>query len=409
MLKTPIILSNGESLEIVANVENANNIEIMSHLENDDNNEVTECRHNKNELKKLSQQINVNNALLVKVSGTVEGCQTEIGNIKTNLGKVSENQHHHTGIIEENARSIGTVSSGMETLSNDLSDQVDLLIIQNRVITSTEHTMNNMDKKFDNPLQNSICSDIKSSISNLEASLEKQHVDVIHVKDSVAEHNTHNITLKNIEDTLKTQLEDISAIKETVTPPSNNTVTQEGSVDPESSISYSNILTSPTPGHNFTNQVQINVQKGINPKTTIVIDNVQTREYAKHSSCIKREFNKHFPNMKINSCFSTKFGSLMVELTSENDAKSVLQDWNVRYFTTAECRDKGNTKGTSVNILASKFISGIIEVVPKDIEDEDITEGINKEYSGACATTFVKRYGFRLYTVQESTFLMPTS
>ena len=137
----------------------------------------------------------------------------------------------------------------------------------------------------------------------------------------------------------------------------------------------------PVPRHDLCNKV-----------TTVVIDNVKSRDLIKHGSVIKQNFNKLHPSMKIKSCFCTSKGSVFIELMTETDANSVVTAWKGTNF------GGNDASATSAVLLINKGAQGLIKV-PLDYTDANIDSALSKDYAGAKARRFVNKNKERLYSV----------
>ena len=138
--------------------------------------------------------------------------------------------------------------------------------------------------------------------------------------------------------------------------------------------------------------------KKLEEQKTIVIENIKSREFIKHTSYIKSEFNKHFNMMDINACFATRTGVVMIELTTEDDANNVENNWKPHFFTVGEINE--TNQGTKVKRLANRHTKGIVKNVPKGIADEEMTKQLQETYPNAWAKRFVNRKdGLEMHTV----------
>ena len=140
----------------------------------------------------------------------------------------------------------------------------------------------------------------------------------------------------------------------------------------------------------------------VDPAKTIIIGNIQSRKLIQHASIIKSEFNKRFNFMEIKTCFPTRTGSLMIELTKEQDVRTVLDNWQPSFFTlNSEIKSSGNRReqGTTVRVMNEKRKEGVIKSVMKDIGKEQIEEELNDKFPGIIAHRFEKN-GNKLHIVK---------
>ena len=134
-------------------------------------------------------------------------------------------------------------------------------------------------------------------------------------------------------------------------------------------------------------------QSQCNPRTTVVISNIKSRDLIKHSSVIKHNFNKLFSQMKIKNSFITARGSVFVELTSQSDADKVVADWKSTYFSGTD------SDPTSAKLLLDKDAQGLVRSVPLEYTDGQIETAIQQNFPGAQAQRFVSKAKGELYTV----------
>ena len=90
---------------------------------------------------------------------------------------------------------------------------------------------------------------------------------------------------------------------------------------------------------------------------TIAIDNiVYFEQFVKKSYDTKKEFNKHFPRIKIVQCKRTKHGSLLIELEDTKTANEIVAKWKSSFFSA----DSGTQNKTTATLLQNKNIRGVI-------------------------------------------------
>ena len=88
----------------------------------------------------------------------------------------------------------------------------------------------------------------------------------------------------------------------------------------------------------------------VNQDLTVIVENVISRDLVKHPANIKSEFNRHFKDMEIKSCFTTRGGAVLIELTTVEDVKTVEKNWKGHFFT--DTSDHGNNKKNTAEELA---------------------------------------------------------
>jgi hypothetical protein len=140
-----------------------------------------------------------------------------------------------------------------------------------------------------------------------------------------------------------------------------------------------------------------NKQRNVDPKLSVIIRNVRSKKIASHDSYLKQEFNKHFDKMKINNCKKTRYGNILIELTTEEDVSTVIENWKPTHFTNGD--PDQTTEVLRMNNSRPKRFDGVITKVIKELENQAIEEDLTKEgYTEAKANRFQKQ-GNRLSTV----------
>ena len=122
---------------------------------------------------------------------------------------------------------------------------------------------------------------------------------------------------------------------------------------------------------------------------TVIISNIKDRRLVKDGSTIKKNFNKVYKDLKIANAFTSKGGSVFVELMSKDDARTVVNTWKESYF--IEHQAKSVQPGSKCKLLADLSKSVIIKGVSTAIEEIYINNTFNEIYPGASATRFIKK------------------
>lgn len=131
---------------------------------------------------------------------------------------------------------------------------------------------------------------------------------------------------------------------------------------------------------------------------TIAIDNIVSFDmFVKKSYDTKKEFNKHFPRIKIVQCKRTRHGSLLIELEDIKTAKEVVEKWQPSFFSV----DAGVQNMTTATLLQNKNIKGVICDVNIAMTDSAILEEIRDQFgwSNIKLRRFVDRQGIVRPTV----------
>ena len=142
------------------------------------------------------------------------------------------------------------------------------------------------------------------------------------------------------------------------------------------------------------------VEKSVNPLHTVIILNVQDFSLIKNSTLIKKNFRAIFGDINIKHCFTSKGGTVFIELESEDDVEHIKCEWQKVYFTINNNRHDSTGKGTSCVKLADLKRCVLAKDVPTDISDTDLQLAINKNYPSATVKRFVRRTGDRMTTVK---------
>jgi hypothetical protein len=139
-------------------------------------------------------------------------------------------------------------------------------------------------------------------------------------------------------------------------------------------------------------------KRNLDPKMSVIIRKVQSRKIASHDSYLKAEFNKHFDRMKINHCKRTRYGNILIELTSEEDVATVIKDWKPTYLASGNTPGQG-TEVFRMNGSIPKRHEGVIRRVVKELEDADIEKSLAEEGFTKVTARRFKKLGHPLNTV----------
>ena len=94
----------------------------------------------------------------------------------------------------------------------------------------------------------------------------------------------------------------------------------------------------------------------------------------KNTKDTKKEFNTHFPGVKIIHAKGTRRGSLLIELESSNVAETIVLNWKPHFFSS----DGGNSNKTTAALLKDKNCKGILHHIDHDYSDDYIVKEISK-------------------------------
>ena len=126
---------------------------------------------------------------------------------------------------------------------------------------------------------------------------------------------------------------------------------------------------------------------------TVMISKGIYRNLVKSSQTIKSTFNRHFTGMKINSTFVTKGGSLLIELSSKEDAEKVESEWRSDFFA-----ERG--KSTVCSTLEKLNRSILLKRVPTNLTEDFLIGEMSKKFSVTAVKRFVTRNQVQLQTVK---------
>ena len=137
-----------------------------------------------------------------------------------------------------------------------------------------------------------------------------------------------------------------------------------------------------------------------NPKTTVIVRNVKRRNFIKSYGAILRQFNGHFPFMKVMYAHPTRGGSLVIGLKDEEDANKVAKMWLPHYFTLHKSDNSVPRAERTSCILAEDLRTrALLKGIDKHFTDEMLTSIVQERYQGSEAKRFVTREGKKLETV----------
>ena len=272
-------------------------------------------------------------------------------------------------------------------------------------------------KKAGSFIDGTLIDDVRIKLSTIQDKLSDMEM-------SLTSGKTENDSLQNRVESMKNHLssnmEDLASVMSKVsslrpTPGLRQTHNAGGTVSrinvSPSNVTYSSALNRSSSSSVSTGRVQLQPRPVSSPRPgslklpgvtnskkcdkikTVVIDNIKDFSLIKHSSVIKSRFNQYYQGMKIKNCFSTSRGNVFIELTTEEDARKVVAQWNEDYFSTV-----GGPK-TRVTLLDNKSCQGIIRSVPLDYSNEDMTNKLQMDYPGVVAKRLVSRDKGPLYSI----------
>ena len=103
--------------------------------------------------------------------------------------------------------------------------------------------------------------------------------------------------------------------------------------------------------------------------------------------------------MPIEHCFTSKGGSIFIELADNKTAEEIVNCWKETYFTDTNSL-KSPQGGTICTLLSVIQNSVIVKQVPVTLEEDYITEILKDSYPGVSVKRFVKAGNVKLRTVK---------
>jgi len=279
-------------------------------------------------------------------------------------------------------------------INRTLSDQVDVLASQHSAICSIERSMSQMKAEIKDLRESEMehFAYLKRTLTESMGDLIGKRLPLINKVYSDPQANSRMdeaiCTLHNITEENKTILKEINRVEFKRTAIGH----QDASTRHTNPDLFSAVAADRTyEGKQY--YMHQPTETTVDDSVTVLISRGLSRNYLKNSATIKRNFNKYYKDMAINSTFVTKGGSLMIELTSKEDALKVEGSWKGDFFAnsnmTTECR-----------ILEKLSWAVILKGVPTNIPDSDLTISVEKSYPGARAKRFVTRDNIYLKTVK---------
>lgn len=120
-----------------------------------------------------------------------------------------------------------------------------------------------------------------------------------------------------------------------------------------------------------------------------------SRAIIKNSNSIIKNFNKHYPEIGVLNHFSTKGGSIIIELKKTEDANEISSAWDSTFFT-----DDSSTKPTACCVMMNSNKSVLLKNVPVDLPVEELCNILAKNYNSPKLLRFKTRTGLVLKTVK---------
>lgn len=137
------------------------------------------------------------------------------------------------------------------------------------------------------------------------------------------------------------------------------------------------------------------VETSVDPEKSIIISSVSSRAIIKNSDSIIRNFNKHHSEIGVSTYFSTKGGSIIIELKKSEDAINVCSSWDPSFFT-----DESSTKPTSCCVMKNSNKSVLLKNVPLDISMDELHRFLANKYNNPKLLRFRTRKGVVLKTIK---------
>lgn len=113
----------------------------------------------------------------------------------------------------------------------------------------------------------------------------------------------------------------------------------------------------------------------VDPMLSVIIKQVTNKRVISTDTNLKSEFNKLFNRMKVTYCKKTKYGNIILQLTSEEDVKKVIEGWKPDYF-----KDETAKTGTCIFRMKDQHLMkniGIIHHVPTDVTEADLMDSLS--------------------------------
>ena len=132
--------------------------------------------------------------------------------------------------------------------------------------------------------------------------------------------------------------------------------------------------------------------EGYDPEKTVIIQGVKKKEFLVSTGAdLKRQLGKLFQfRIKIQTAQKTMRGNLQYQLSTSEDAKRIIAEWEASFL-------GGETRATSPS--TGKLYEGALKDVPIDIDDTTLQELISKTYTGVICKRLNKQ-GSPLLTVK---------
>ena len=288
---------------------------------------------------------------------------------------------------------ISQTSNKVFDLNSTLSDQVDVLASQHSTISSLERAISKISSEI-----KEFRVDEKKHFNTLKKELTDKFTEHLRKKDPPVEEPNHFITVgKGLNETLTTLQniteENNNILKEMEGVQFKRTLNNRQASRP---VNHLETFRDVAKEDNYEGK-QVHrhqpIESTVDKTKTVLVTRGIARKYLKNSGTIKSTFNRYFTEMPIQSTFLTKGGSLMIELTSKEDAQRVEESWQASYFAEGDIQ-------TECKILEKLTWAVIIKDVPTGISDSNIAISLRRHYPGATANRFVTRNKTPLRTIK---------
>ena len=156
------------------------------------------------------------------------------------------------------------------------------------------------------------------------------------------------------------------------TSPALQTATNEGPKNAQHTLTSDPMDTQQTP---ISNQ-PAKAKALCDENKTVAIDKITNfTKFVKNTRDTKKEFNTHFCGMKIVHAKGTRRGTLLIELSTPEDAADVVRKWKPSYFS----EDNGADNKTVATLLKDKNCKGVLHHIDHDYSEDFIQKEISEK------------------------------
>ena len=320
--------------------------------------------------------------LKTEFSGIKEAFKSELSEIKQAL-KLEQLKDHIELVLDKDTvqayctdlhNEVATITSSTKEMKTSLGNT---LMSVNNVTDQIVESVQKIEK-LDMDVLSSNITGLSQNVSDLSVQIDKS-VEKLSSEKLSFTNSSLNMPNLNISNTNTNSIDE--SAKKVYKNPASYTYSSSTSPTLEPSL-YSNAVQKPPhklPATNPSKKPETSARPSpkllCDESKTVAIENILNyNKFIKHAKDTKKEFNTYHPGVKIIHSKGTRRGTLLIELDKEDDAISIVENWNSKCFS----NDDGTNNKTTATLLKDKNCKGILYNIDHEFTDEFIANEFKK-------------------------------